>query len=345
VNGPNDLAPRDEHLPHEHSLPPLSKRAAKIVAGARSKNTLRAQASDWRQFEDWCRIERRRPLPATPATVAGYLLALEEFGKAYATIRRHLSTISTAHKRHRPPVVNPAHDPDVADVMRGILNSQRGAEPRKATAIDGETLIKLTRSVNPASGDRVGHGDGGEGEDVASRRARLLALRDRSLLLLGFALGVRRSELVGVHVEHIKRQRGGIVVTLGVHEKTKTGWRQEVGIDAACVETIGALDAWLKASGIKAGPVFRRIYRDGSVGRDALSPQTVAVVVKRMAKAAGLEGRYSGHSLRRGFLTAADRAGKDIGTIMGHSRHRSREVAMGYLERRDRFEATRGVAP
>jgi integrase len=333
-----ELAPRDD----DAAIPShLHERARSVLDAARAPNTIRAYKSDIAAFEAWCATHRRRAVPATPATLAGYVIELAATHR-YASIARKVSAISVAHKRAGH--VSPRGDVVVKEALAGVRRSQgRNARPRKKTALrrsDVSTLLE----VLSVRGSRPKRNPNGHGAVLPLRAAR-----DRALILVGFACGLRRSELVAIRVEDIERTPEGLLITLGGEAaRTKTnqiGAVERVGIAKEAKETIRALDAWLKAARIRSGPVFRSVLRSGKVADDALSPGRVTLIVKRIAEAAGLEGDYGAHSLRAGFLTSADEAGKGLATIMAHSRHRSREVAAGYIQGgRDPFEATRGVA-
>ena len=96
---------------------------------------------------------------------------------------------------------------------------------------------------------------------------------------------------------------------------------------------------WQLAAGITTGPLFRRLNGGDRVGRSRLTAQSVALIIKRLAPKAGLDAeRYSGHSLRTGFLTSAARARASIFTMADHSRHRSLDALRAYVQSGERFE-------
>ena len=107
-----------------------------------------------------------------------------------------------------------------------------------------------------------------------------------------------------------------------------------------------ALDAWLERAGIETGPVFRRLDRGPAVSTRRLAAGSVAAIVKRCAAAAGFAdvARFGGHSLRRGFITSAARAGADPFRIAAQSRHRSLETVRRYVEAETRFEDHPGAS-
>jgi integrase len=163
----------------------------------------------------------------------------------------------------------------------------------------------------------------------------LLGLRDRALLLLGFAGAMRRSELVGLDVSDVAQVEQGFVITI---RKSKTDQHREgrkVGIPFGVrPETcpVRAVHRWLGASGVEDGPLFRSVNRHGQVLTKRLSAWAVAEVVKRSLKAAGKSARsYSGHSLRAGLVTQAAIAGASERSIQDQSGHKSLLVLRRYI--------------
>jgi integrase len=141
----------------------------------------------------------------------------------------------------------------------------------------------------------------------------LLGMRDRALLLLGFAGAFRRSELVGLDVDDLEERSDGLVAHI---RKSKTDQQREgraVGIPrggdpATC--PVAAVAAWREAASIQEGPLFRRVNRHGRVLPQRLSAEAVSLVVKRYAKKLGFDpSEFAGHSLRAGLATSAAAAG------------------------------------
>jgi len=168
-----------------------------------------------------------------------------------------------------------------------------------------------------------------------------LGLRDRALLLVGFAAALRRSKLVGLDVEDLGFEQAGMVLTLRRSKTDQEGQGQTVAIpygrhDSTC--PVLAVKVWLDASGITAGPVFRAVDRHGNIAAARLSDRAVANIVKRAAAAAGLDpADYAGHSLRSGMATAAARAGASERAIMDQTRHRSVAMVRRYIRRGQLF--------
>ena len=150
------------------------------------------------------------------------------------------------------------------------------------------------------------------------------------------------SELVRLQVADIEAREKGDVVTIGFSKGDQAGEGQTVaalGVPGSPYCPVTALRVWLQAAGITDGPLFRRISSSGSVGDAALSDKTVVRLIKRTAKEAGLnEKRYSGHSLRRGFLTSAAMNRADVLKMVAQSRHANINTILAYVDNQQLFD-------
>lgn len=283
--------------------------------------TRRAYRSDFEMFGAWCRARRNvEPLGTSPDTVAAYLAAQASVGVRPSTLARRLAAISYAHSLAGLP--SPAGHTAVRAVMRGIQRTAGAAPAQKA----------------PATAERIG------AMLEAIPANTLQGKRDRALLLLGFAGAFRRSELVALAVEDLTFEPDGVRVLIRRSKADQEGRGQEIAIPRGTkLRPVAALQAWLAAAAIATGPVFRSVNRHGTVG-SALTPQVVALVVKRHAEAVGLDpDTFAGHSLRAGFLTSAADAGADVLRMMEVSRHRRVETVQGYVRRASLFKGHAGV--
>jgi integrase len=174
---------------------------------------------------------------------------------------------------------------------------------------------------------------------------RLADLRDRALLLLGFAGAFRRSELVALDVEDIEQTTEGLRVTVRRGKTDQEGQGAVIAIvrgSTAC--PVAAVQAWLETAKITAGPVFRPISKGERLQSARLTDRSVANIVKAHAERAGLDPRlFSGHSLRAGFLTSAAAKGASIFKMMDQSRHRSVETLRGYVRDAEIFKDHTGA--
>jgi site-specific recombinase XerD len=291
--------------------------AAAFALAEKAESTRRAYGTDFARFRAWCVARNACALPAQPETVAAYLAAEASRAKP-STLNRRLAAIRYAHRLSGHPT--PTADERLRAVMRGIRRS-RGTAPQKKAPATAERLLAML----PA-GDT------------------LVALRDRALLLLGFAGAFRRSELVALEREDIAEVPEGLRITI---RRSKTDPEARSAVIAiprgtlAC--PVAALSAWLAAAGIGSGPVFRPIARNDRLRDRRLTDRSVAAIVKTHAARAGLDPRqYAGHSLRSGFLTSAAARGASLFKLADQSRHKSLEVLRGYVRDAELFVSHAG---
>jgi site-specific recombinase XerD len=302
------------------ALAPELATAIGYAKAEKAEATRRAYGTDFRLFAAWCDAKGATSLPALPETVAAYLAAEADAGVKPSTLGRRVAAIRYAHKLASLPT--PTDAEGVKATLRGIRRTFGGAKVRKAPAVAG----KMKAMVATAPGGLAG-------------------LRDRSLLLLGFAGAFRRSELVGLDVEDIEQTTEGLRVTIRRSKTDQEGQGRTLAIprgDVAC--PIKALAAWLETAGISSGPVFRPIGKGGKLRTGRLTAQSVALIVKAYAARAGLDAKaYAGHSLRSGFLTSAAGKGASIFKMMDVSGHRSVETLRGYVRDAELFKDHAGA--
>ena len=168
----------------------------------------------------------------------------------------------------------------------------------------------------------------------------LAGLRDRALLLVAFAGALRRSELVDLKVNNIERRARGIVLHIEASTTDQEAKGEALPIPSGKqLRPVDALDAWLAAAGITEGPIFRSVDRHGRVGQAALDEGSIARIVKRAMRAAGLQAQiFSGHSMRAGFITSALDDGQDPLKIMKQSRHAKVDTLKVYDRRENDFD-------
>jgi len=282
--------------------------AREFMAQSKAPNTLRAYASDWRHYEAWCVGSGLRALPATPQTVALYLTAHAEALKV-STLQRRLTAIKEAHRQKGEPL--DGNHTALREVWAGIKRTKGTATTGKAPTLTADIIAM-----------------------VSALPDTLLGTRDRALLLVGFAGAFRRSELCALRKSDLSFTQDGLTVTIRRSKTDQEGQGRKVGIpfgSNARTCPVVALQAWIKASGIERGRVFRSITRHGKVN-GKLWAQSVALVVKRSAKATGLDpSKLAGHSLRSGFATSAAAAGATERSIMKQTGHRSLPTLRGYI--------------
>ncbi|WP_245418300.1 site-specific integrase [Cohaesibacter haloalkalitolerans] len=342
-NGTADkAAPTEKHGHGTSALPsspqphlaPLIDRARDYVEAASSANTRRAYASDWKHFVGWCRRNGVSATSGEPQTVGLYITALAsgeatptKRPAAVTTIERRLSAICWNYTQRGLHLER--KDRTIATILAGIRN-RHAAPPHQKEAILPEDLMKMLDTLDAGS---------------------LRGLRDRAMLLLGFAGGLRRSEIVALDLGRDQTEDGngwieilndGLLVTL----RGKTGWREvEIGKGSSSATCpVEAVQQWIKFGKIAHGPLFRRVTGRGKrIGPDRLNAQEVSRLVKRTAARAGIRGDlpgeereklFAGHSLRAGLASSAEIDERYVQKQLGHA---SAEMTRRYQRRRDRF--------
>lgn len=306
-----DLVPAPPPAELAASYDAAIKAAVDFAAASRATATLRAYRSDWRHFTGWCAAYQLAPLPATPATVAAYLAAAA--GKLkLATVKRRCAAIGHFHRQNGHDV--PTSHPGVQAALQGIAR-QLGSAPAKKAALTVDLVAKAVRKIP---------------DDLAG-------LRDRALILLGFAAALRRSELVALKVNDVARHPKGLLITVRRSKTDQAGAGKIKAVPRGKLKVVEAIDAWLIAARITQGPVFRSV-RGTAVSDKALSGYYVARIVQKRCAAIGLDAKaFGGHSLRSGFITSAADAGAPLAAIAKHAGHAKLDTTLGYVQVADAF--------
>jgi integrase len=274
-----------------------------LIEHSVSVSTRTAYASDLKHFREW-----GGELPATPEMVAAYIAAYAGT-LSVATITRRIATLSKAHQAVAGN--NPCQSALVKATLQG-LRRKHGTAQKQAKALTREDLF----AILDATGDGM--------KDV----------RDRALLLLGFAGGFRRSELVGLDVADIENVRQGIIIALRHSKTDQEGAGRKIGIPhgRTCHCPVAALTGWLARSGITEGAIFRPINRHGQFQPERLSGDAVSEVIRERLADVGIEPEgYSGHSLRAGFATSAAQAGVSTLKIRAQTGHTCDAMLSRYI--------------
>lgn len=319
------------HVAGSGTLDRLVDTARDYAKASTAENTNKAYAADWKHFARWCRLKGAEPLPPSSEMIGLYLadLAAPTNGSptlSVSTIERRLSGLAwnyaqrgfTLDRKNR----------HIASVLAGIKR-KHARPPVQKEAIQAEDILAM----------------------VATLSYDLRGLRDRAILLLGYAGGLRRSEIVSLDVHKddtpdssgwIEIMEKGALLTLNA----KTGWREvEIGRgskDQTC--PVHALEQWLHFAKIDFGPVFVGSSRDGKRASETrLNDKHVARLIKRTVLDAGIRSElpekerlalFSGHSLRAGLASSAEVDERYVQKQLGHA---SAEMTRRYQRRRDRF--------
>lgn len=335
--------------PTRVDLDRLAADLERVAEAAVADNTRTGYASDFRRFAGWCMQHGVESMPAAPGTVAAYLLDAANdvslSGKrryATATLTRWLAAINQMHVSRGQP--KPGDDPRLKMVMRAVRRERGSAQRRVEPLLLGD----VTAIVETMSGETWPY--------VVS------CIRDTALILVGFAGAFRRSELAGLVRENVTYHRAdGVHLRLESSKTDQEGegmvkalpygknaltcapcaiWRWTAVLDvansgggrAAVMRAVKTLPDWdthtcrrerPDATGDRSA-LFRPITQAGRIGRAGLSGRAIAEIVKKRATEVGLDpDKFSGHSMRAGFVTQAFRAGADSNSIRRQTGHKS----------------------
>lgn len=331
------------------SLERLVEAARDYAAQATAENTNIAYKKDWAHFTSWCRRRGADPMPPNPELVGLYIAECaspqasstrknsklnvspappaQGLGLAASTIERRLSGLSWNYKQRGQNLDR--SDRHIATVLAGIKR-KHAKPPAQKEAILAEDMLEMVSLLSFGLRD----------------------MRDRAILLIGYAGGLRRSEIVGLDLNKndtedakgwIDIEKNGAMITL----HGKTGWREvEIGrgsSNATC--PVYALEQWLHFAKIIHGPVFRRVTQDNAKATaNRLSDKHVARLIKRCVQQAGIRADlpdaeriklFSGHSLRAGLASSANVEERYIQKQLGHA---SVEMTRRYQRNKDQFK-------
>jgi integrase len=274
-----------------------------FIAAATAPNTQRAYQSDLRHFVLWGGL-----LPATPEQVARYLADHASI-LSMATLARRLAGIHAAHVKRGFP--DPTKSELVQLTLRGIRRTF-GRPQRRVAALTSDQLAMIIAALGKSVTD----------------------IRDAAILLMGFAGAFRRSELVAIDREDVQIDEIGAAVILCRSKSDQTGHGRTVSIPRVrgCLCPIAALEEWLQVSGIAGGPLFRPVAKSGRTAERRICAEAVARILKKRTRAVGCDpSRYSGHSLRAGFVTEAARLGLAKWRIKAQTGHLSDSILERYI--------------
>lgn len=319
-----ETTPPSQAVPWTEADHYLPETAADRIASSQSENTLRARRFDWDRFIAWCEQEGRTPLPATDRTLAAYTdhltrtLTSRGTLPAPSTVERALSSISSVHTKslHSAPT----------SLAYAVLKSYReqredeGFRVKRADTVSADQLRKMSRLC----------------EDT------VIGVRDRMILLLAFYLLARRSEMTRIRISDVVfTSDGGMDVRLVRTKTDKKSAGQVIHISPASemLCAVAAVKEWLeqmRAQGIEDGLLVRQVRVGGRIG-EGISDRLVDRIVKKLAAAAGVDRRVSGHTLRRSPVTHMAEKGVPMARIARRGGWRSNIVHDYVAEDQDRF--------
>jgi site-specific recombinase XerD len=292
----------------------LQDETLKNLKNSKSANTVRAYKSDFEDFSLFCVKNGFKSLPTDPKIVSLYLTYLSSKDVKPSTIKRRLVSIGVIHKM-KGHYLDTKH-PIIVENFMGIRRLKGVIQNGKKPILISD-LKQIIDVINKQ-----------EEPDIKK-------LRNKALLLVGFAGGFRRNELISLNLEDLDFVFEGLKINIKRSKTDQFGEGFIKGIpyfDNYLYCPVKNLKNWLNVSKLKKGPVFVRFSKGSNLTNIRLTDQSVALIIKDYLAKAGIDNKnYSGHSLRSGFATSAAEAGAEERSIMAMTGHKTSQMVRRYI--------------
>ena len=303
-----------------NQLKELHEATINNLKSAKSANTLRAYKSDFKDFDIFCIKHGFKSLPTEPKVVSLYLTYLSNNSKI-STMRRRLVSIGMVHKLKE--LYFDTKHPIIIENLMGIRRSKGSFQKGKRPIL----LDHLKSLINFIDQQKI---------------KNLVKLRDKSILLIGFCGGFRRSELVSINYEDLDFVSEGLKIRVNKSKTDQFGEGMIKGLPYFENEVycpVVNLKKWLDKSKIKTGSIFRRFLKGSVLSNKRLSDQTIALLIKKYCSLIGTDNTdFSAHSLRAGFATVTAGAGADERNIMNMTGHKTTQMVRRYIKEANIFK-------
>jgi site-specific recombinase XerD len=288
---------------------------------SKANNTIRAYRSDFKDFSVFCLKNNLKSLPADSKIVALYLTYLSSKGAKISTLKRRLVSLGVIHKLkgHYLDTKHPIIIENLMGIKRKIGSFQQGKKP---------ILINQLKSIiNVIDNEKT---------------KEIKKIRDKTLILVGFGGGFRRTELVSIDYNDLELVPEGVKIVIKRSKTDQFGEGMIKGLPYFSNQNycpVLHLKKWLELSNIKSGPLFRRFSKSYKLSENRLTDQSVALLLKNYLDVAGIENKdYSGHSLRSGFATVSAESGADERSIMAMTGHKTTQMVRRYIKEANLFK-------
>ena len=301
----------------------LQEETLNNLKNSKANNTIRAYKSDFKDFVAFCIKNGFKPLPTEPKIVSFYITHLSMNDIKMSTLRRRLVSIGVIH-RLKGLYLDTKH-PIIIENLMGIKRKKGSYQKGKKPILINQLKLVID-AIDKDTSDATG----------------LRKLRDKTIILLGFAGGFRRIELISIDFEDLEFVSEGVKIFIRKSKTDQFGEGMFKGLpnfDNQKFCPVLHLKRWLKVSGIKSGPIFKRFSKGLILGKNRLTDQSVALLLKKYLSKAGIENQnYSGHSLRSGFATVSAESGADERSIMAMTGHKTSQMVRRYIKEANLFK-------
>ncbi len=302
-------------------LKALHEETLNNLKSSKALNTIRAYKSDFRDFGAFCAKHNFKALPTDPKIVSLYLTYLSGRGAKMSTLRRRLVSISMMHKLkgHYLDTKHPVIIENLMGIKRTKGSIQRGKKPI--------LINQLKAIINVINEEKIDE---------------IKKIRDKTIILVGFGGGFRRTELISIDHEDLEFVPEGVKITIKRSKTDQFGEGMIKGLPYFSNREycpVAHLKKWLEISKIKNGSIFRRFTKGCSLSKNRLTDQSVVLLIKDYLNLAGIENKnYSGHSLRSGFATVSAESGADERSIMAMTGHKTTQMVRRYIKEANLFK-------
>ena len=299
----------------------LQEQTLNNLKSSKSNNTIRAYRSDFNDFSSFCATNSFKSFPTDSKIVALYITYLSSKNAKISTLRRRLVSIGVIHrlKGHYLDTKHPIIIENLMGIKRKIGSFQQGKKPI--------LINQLKAIINVIDNEKT---------------KEIKKIRDKTLILIGFGGGFRRSELVSIDYNDVELVPEGVKIVIRRSKTDQFGEGMVKGLPYFSNQIycpVLHLKKWLEISNIKSGPIFRKFNKGFSLSDNRLTDQTVALLLKKYLSVAGIENKnYSGHSLRSGFATVSAESGADERSIMAMTGHKTTQMVRRYIKEANLFK-------
>ena len=290
------------------------------LKSSKANNTLRAYKSDYKDFGAFCAKHGLSSLPTEPKIVSLYMTHLAKNSKI-STLRRRLVSISMVHKL-KGYYLDTKH-PIILENLMGIRRVKGSKQVGKKPIL----INHLKSIINAINQHKIND---------------FKKLRDKSIILIGFGGGFRRTELISIDHEDLEFVPEGLKINIKRSKTDQFGEGMTKGLPYFSNKIycpVLNLKKWLEISKIKSGPIFRRFSKGLTLTNKRLTDQSVTLLIKEYLNLAGIDSKnFAGHSLRSGFATVAAASGADERSIMAMTGHKTTQMVRRYIREANIFK-------
>ena len=302
----------------------LELETLKNLKNSKAANTLRAYKADFKDFSAFCIKNGLSSMPTNPKILSLYLTHLSATSK-FSTLKRRIASISVIHKLkgHYLDTKHPLIMENLHGIKRVKGTNQKAKKP---------ILINELKLIINVINKYLDNNEIAEVDCIIKQSSKNIGnkIRDKAIILIGFAGGFRRSELVNIDYDDVEFVSEGVKIFIKRSKTDQSGEGMIKAIpyfDNKCFCPVLSLKNWIEHSEIKSGRLFD------------ISDKSISLIIKKYTSLAGFDPKkYGGHSLRSGFATSAAESGAEERNIMAMTGHKTTQMVRRYIQEANLFK-------